>query len=72
MFWEEVSTYNDSAIQNTLYCVAVITVDTTAKINVLGYRDSIFTMIFNDRPMISFQVRKTDKAILMSFEVPRT
>jgi hypothetical protein len=52
--------------------VAVIIVDTTAKINVLGYRDSVSTMIFNDRLMANFQVRKTYKAILMSFEVPRT
>jgi hypothetical protein len=48
------------------------------KKNVLGFRDYIFSMIFNDRPtcrmimtMISFRARKIDKKMLTFLESPR-
>jgi hypothetical protein len=35
--------------------LAVINVDNTAKINVLGLKDYSITTISNDRPMVSFR-----------------
>jgi hypothetical protein len=38
--------------------------------NVFGFRDYIFTMIFNDRPIISFGARNIAKEMLTSLELP--
>jgi hypothetical protein len=51
-------------VMTNIVSVAVITVYITVKANVLVFRDCISTMIFNDRPMIRFGVRKIDNKML--------
>jgi hypothetical protein len=46
----------------------VITVDNTEKANVLRFRDYIFIMIFNDKPVISSRAGKNDKKMLTFLE----
>jgi hypothetical protein len=51
-------------LMNTV-SVAVITVDNTVKTNLLGFRDYILTLIFNDRPMNSFGVQEIDNKMFL-------
>jgi hypothetical protein len=54
-----------------MFSVAVITVGSTVRlIYVLGFRDYICTMIFNNKPLISFQAREIDKEMLTFLELP--
>jgi hypothetical protein len=56
--------------------VSVITVDNTVNNNTLKFMDYIYiythihTMIFSDKPMISFGGRKIDKKIVTFLELP--
>jgi hypothetical protein len=57
--------------------VKQIAVDSTVKGNVLGFRDYIFSIIFNNRstrqmirPMISFRARRIDKKMLTFLKIP--
>jgi hypothetical protein len=54
--------------------IAVIAVrgSNTAQSDVFGFGDYIFTMIFNDRPVISFGTSKIDKKLLTFLELPRS
>jgi hypothetical protein len=44
--------------------VSVIAIDNTIKTNVTGFRDYVFTKIFNDMPVISFGARNINRKML--------
>jgi hypothetical protein len=55
----------------------LITADDTVKANIIVFRDCIFSVIFNDRPvcqmirpMISYEARKIEKKMLTFLKFP--
>jgi hypothetical protein len=52
--------------------VITSTVDSIVKTSVLGFRNYIFTLIFIDRPVISFGARKINKKMLIVLKLSRS